>query len=161
MTDIKKYRCLLVGNTKVGKTTFINKIITGKFNPNYIPTIGINVIPLFCQINKNNVIFNIIDIAGLENNRLLGDANFINADCAIIMMTKYSSNMIRKWRNKIEEYSPNIPIAIVINHFQNDKSINNTNYGNKQKIYLSIKNNWIVTEPFIYLFNQLDSQMKS
>lgn len=160
MSEFKIYRCLLVGNGKVGKTTFLEKIITGRFNPNYYPTIGINNTSLFYHINKKNVIFHVFDIAGLEANRSLGDNYFLNADCVIIMLNKYSSNIIKKWKNTIENYNQNIPFVVVINNF--DKQIpsqNYTKYGNNDKIYLSNKNSLNLNEPFIYLYNQLETRM--
>ena len=57
--------CLLLGNSSVGKTTFLNCLI-GKQNQISLSTIGISQSTFLAEVNKNLFYFRITDTAGQE-----------------------------------------------------------------------------------------------
>lgn len=50
----------------LGKTTFVQRHLTGEFRKKYEATIGVNVLPLNFHTNLGEIIFNVWDTAGQE-----------------------------------------------------------------------------------------------
>lgn len=66
MSTINTYKVSIIGDGNVGKTTFIKRLKTGEFEPNYIPTIGENENLLSFYTNYGEIKFSIYDKAGIE-----------------------------------------------------------------------------------------------
>ena len=51
---------------RTGKTTFLKRHVTGQFEKSYVPTIGVEVLPLTFTTNHGPVTFTVWDVAGQE-----------------------------------------------------------------------------------------------
>ena len=60
------FKCLLVGDGGVGKTTFVKRHKTGEFEKKYVATVGAEVIPMDFTTNRGKMIFSVWDTAGQE-----------------------------------------------------------------------------------------------
>ena len=100
----KTFKISLIGDSKVGKTSFVNKLRTGEFEKTTYCTMGLEVRPLYIKVFKSDEVqpifvqLNIWDCAGDEKYRGMGDAYWIKSDAAIVMydISKYEDVMYRK-----------------------------------------------------------------
>ena len=58
------FKCVLVGDGNVGKTTFIEKLLTGTCKNKYYPTFGVEVHPFRFDSTEGQIVFNVWDVAG-------------------------------------------------------------------------------------------------
>ena len=79
-----QFKLVLVGDGGTGKTTFMQRHLTGEFEK-YVTTVGVEVHPLVFHINRGPFKFNGWDTAGQEKFGGLRDGYYIQAQCAIIM----------------------------------------------------------------------------
>ena len=84
-SEIPQFKCLLVGDGGVGKTTFVKRHLTGEFEKKYVATIGVEVHAMPFDTNRGRLIFNVWDTAGQEKFGGLRDGYYIQGQCAIIM----------------------------------------------------------------------------
>ena len=62
------YKVIVIGDPSVGKTSLLTKFSTKKFNTQYIPTVGVNIVKEQLEIAPNNdrILVNLMlwDVAG-------------------------------------------------------------------------------------------------
>ena len=62
------YKVIVIGDHSVGKTSLLTKFSTKKFNTQYIPTVGVNIVKEQLEIasNNNKILVNLMlwDVAG-------------------------------------------------------------------------------------------------
>lgn len=92
------YKIVLIGDGGVGKTTYVNRLVTGDFQKKYLATIGVNIERYICNTTNGEITFNIWDIAGQEWFSGLGDY-WMEAN-AFILMFDLTSNCSFKNLNK-------------------------------------------------------------
>ncbi len=121
--SINRYKVLLVGDSKVGKSTYVNYLLTNNIKENYEPTLGVDVHPFVFNTNYGPIIFDIWDCAGDYKYRGIGSGYYICAHGAIVMYND-ENNYNNEWEVKIKEVCNNIPIVLyeskLINYFYND-----------------------------------------
>jgi GTP-binding nuclear protein Ran len=61
---VHEFKVILVGDGGVGKTTFIRRHLSGKFEKRYIATLGVEVHPVDFHTNYGIIRFNMWDTAG-------------------------------------------------------------------------------------------------
>lgn len=69
-----EYKCLILGDKGVGKSSFIERHLSGNFFEEYTPTNSLRITPLRFQTNQGDVTFRVYDY-GYDS----------KPDCAIIM----------------------------------------------------------------------------
>lgn len=110
------YKLCVIGDAKVGKTTYVNRILTGDFETRYIPTVGVEVRSLTMPTSKGLIVFDIWDCAGDERFAGLRDGYCIMADAAIIMIDRYNATEIdTRIRNFRSVAAPNAPVVVCWN----------------------------------------------
>ena len=138
---IRQYKLVLVGDGRVGKSCYVNRLMVNECTAMYYPTLGVSVYPKyvgfyplipataflapFLPSNRDaeqnaKVCFNIWDCSGTVPFMGLEEGYYQNCDCAIIMFDLTSAEplvQIRKWYNKIRAVRGNIPIVIVGNKY--------------------------------------------
>ena len=122
--DLKKLTsialtAILVGDSNVGKTSIVNKFISGTFEPKAKCTINVEFNTKNLKIDNNLYAdLKIYDTAGQEKYRALTKSYYRNADGIILVfdLTNESSfNKLNKWINDINESTKNIEIILVGN----------------------------------------------
>lgn len=61
-----RYKIVVIGDSGTGKSTFMNRLLTGKFTSTYKPTLGVDVFPLVLETNYGSVVFDMWDTAGQD-----------------------------------------------------------------------------------------------
>ena len=123
-------KLVLVGDAKVGKTTYVTKLTTNQFTDHYNSTMGVRV----DITKKENKSWNLWDFAGNPLLAGLGERHYIQAKGAFIFcdITNMSSiTSIFSWEEKIRRVIENAPIVIIVTHY--DKYNANSPYNNEFK----------------------------
>lgn len=106
-------KCLLVGDSGVGKSALIRKLKADEFIENHIPTVGVEVHPVVIE----NVKINVWDCAG--------DERYVSqGDCAIIVYDKNPEN-VNMWKKAIIKACGYIPIVVCKNKEDEECKIHN------------------------------------
>ena len=98
----RSFKIVLVGNTGVGKTTFIERIKVGTFNKKYVSTIGVDVVSISFNSNIGKITFEVWDTAGQEKLMGLGDGYYVNSRGAIVMFD--TTNVLSY--NNVSSFTP-------------------------------------------------------
>ena len=77
-------KIVLIGDTQVGKSSIVNRLVKGKFEDNCAPTIGAALQNYLVQTATGNVQMQIWDTAGQEKFRSLAPMYYRTASVAII-----------------------------------------------------------------------------
>ena len=110
MTDssetIISYKILILGDTEVGKTSFILRFCDNTFPEESITTIGIDTKTKFIKFEEKKIQLVIWDTAGQERFRSIAKNSIKGADGILIMYAvdnKKSFDAIKKWINNIKD----------------------------------------------------------
>ena len=114
VTPIPTLKVCVIGASGVGKTTWVKRMTTGDFTWKHVPTLGVQVDPLTLRTNHGPIIFNLWDVAGLDEYRGLGDAYFIQAQGAILFLTSDVEDNKRRLLEFRRITSENTPVVCVI-----------------------------------------------
>jgi small GTP-binding protein len=136
------YNIILLGDPRVGKSSFMHRVCTDTFSSSYISTIAKDF-----QIYKSDYIIH--DTSGSERFRAIAEVYYKYADGAIIIfdVTNESTfHSIEKWRARIlDKVRQNIPIIVIGNKIDSPN-----NHKRQSKIeYISCKNGNIDIEAFL------------
>lgn len=116
-----QFKIVLVGSGSVGKTTYLNRLLTGEFIRNYVATLGVEVHPLSFYTNNENyptISFTVWDCAGQNKFQGLKDGYYVNADGMIAMFdvtSKHSFSEIVESDCWTSVFLQNIPHILVGN----------------------------------------------
>lgn len=154
MIPIGRRKIVLVGKEGSGKTTFVERILKGYFNPKYDATLGVSI------NNLPNTLKYIWDCAGQDKFSGLGEEYWKNADFFIIMIdctTKNSLYFSYRLFTRIRELYYNAHVIFCLNKIDSiDKciSINDIiDEPNTSKFEISVKMNFNCTEVIQFLYN--------
>ena len=75
----------LIGNSSVGKTSLIRRFVDGKFDDNYMSTIGVDYFEKNININNMTIKLIIQDTSGQERFRSIAKSYFKNVDGIILV----------------------------------------------------------------------------
>lgn len=158
----KTFKCVLIGNGGVGKTTFIERHVNGAFRKKYIPTLGVEVHPLAFNTPDGKIIFNMWDCAGQEKFMGLRKGYWKEANCAIVMFDLTSKNSFKssvEWYNDFKELYPNVPVVVLGSKSDiNDKHVSNEDVSSAfpglEYVEVSTKLQHNMNSPFFALIKQ-------
>merc|ERR1712054_316743 len=162
--EVPHFKCLLVGDGGVGKTTFVKRHVTGEFEKKYVATIGVEVHPLNFDTNRGRICFNVWDTAGQEKFGGLRDGYYIQGQCAIIMFDvtgRITYKNVPVWYRDLMRVCENIPIVLVGNKVDvkdrkvKAKTITFHRKKNLQYYDISAKSNYNFEKPFLWLARKL------
>ncbi|KAH8334893.1 hypothetical protein KR074_000805 [Drosophila pseudoananassae] len=156
------YKCLLLGNTEVGKSTFMRLLATGNFTKYHVPTKGLVVHTLPLETNYQNVALQLWDVAGDCQHGGLHNGYFFHAQCAIIMFDRsdmMSAASVVEWVRELEAIcGPDLPVVICgnkadLNPFPREVMLRRR--GNFEYCEISCKAAWNLKEPLELLLRRL------
>merc|ERR1719498_1368853 len=162
--EVPQFKCLLVGDGGVGKTTFVKRHVTGEFEKKYVATIGVEVHPLKFDTNRATLQFNVWDTAGQEKFGGLRDGYYIQGQCAIIMFdvtSRISYKNVGIWYRDLVRVCESIPIVLVGNKVdvkERKVKVKQINFHRKKNLNyydISAKSNFNYEKPFLSLAKKL------
>jgi GTP-binding nuclear protein Ran len=104
----KTYKLCLVGDGGVGKTTYLNRLLSDNFTSSYTPTMGLEIHPFTYQ---QNLKFHIWDFAGKKFSYY--DYNN-DKDAFIVFFDVTKRNSYKNCEKWIEQYKIINPLAIFV-----------------------------------------------
>ena len=126
------FKIITLGDSGVGKTSIINKYITGNYLDNVTSTLGVNFSYKKLKINKTQkIMLKLIDTCGQEKYRALSKSYFKNTDGVLFVFglnDKESFDNIKEWMECFNKECTieNVPKVLVGNKcdLEIDKELN-------------------------------------
>ncbi|XP_027712233.1 EF-hand calcium-binding domain-containing protein 4B isoform X2 [Vombatus ursinus] len=119
------FKIVFVGNSSVGKTSFLRRFCDDRFSPGTAATVGLDYQVKTLEVDKSQVALQLWDTAGQERYRCITQQFFRKADGVIVMYDitdKQTFMSIRQWLTSVEEAAgENIPILLLGNKVDNEK----------------------------------------
>ena len=104
--EILSFKILLLGDTEVGKTSYILRFCDDKFSENSLTTIGLDTKTKYIKVNDKKIQLIIWDSAGQERFKSIAKNTFKGAHGLILMYAvnkKKTFRAIKEWLNNIKE----------------------------------------------------------
>jgi Ras-related protein Rab-6A len=123
MSRIIRYKMVLFGDSRVGKTSLVERFIHDKFEESYISTLGYNVYEKQIPYKDSIVSLMIWDIGGQEKFRDLRKRYAEGAHIAFIVFdvtNKESFLNVTTWRKDLEEFAKKAPFILIGNKMDLD-----------------------------------------
>lgn len=115
-----KGKCVIVGDSAVGKTSLISCFVEQKFPNDYLPTIGTNL--YLKEVRpRDNIIFQLTcwDIAGEKKWNVMRKLYYKGATGAFIVADlsrqETFDSVKNYWNPEIKQYCPGIPVILLAN----------------------------------------------
>ena len=108
-------RIILLGESNAGKTTLMNRLISGKFRENEQPTIGVD---FGTKKTQEDMMLSIFDLAGQERFRTVTRAYYRHTAAAVLVcdISKLESlEKLEYWVAQAREHSGDVPFYLAIN----------------------------------------------
>jgi small GTP-binding protein len=96
-------KVVIVGDTRVGKTSLLSRLVTGKFQMEVAPTIGAAIQSQTIATTKGIATLQIWDTAGQEKYRALAPMYYRNAQAVILVFDVTNANSFRRLSEWIAE----------------------------------------------------------
>lgn len=106
LISLGSLRVVLLGDSSVGKTAFLNRYFKNTFNENFLSTIGIDDETTFIKVNNDLYKLTVWDTAGQERFRALPKKYYQNADGILLLFdvtNQESFANIKSWMKDINE----------------------------------------------------------
>lgn len=147
--EAKRYKVILVGDSNVGKSTYVNYLLTNKFTEEYSQTFGADVYPYVFNSNYGPIIFEFWDCAGKYENRGIDSGYYISANGAIIMYNDESAPYCSEFEEKVRSVCDDIPTILCKNssNIDTDSTLPNCS--------IDIKNKVNIYKPIVLLAKKL------
>lgn len=124
-TPDRLFKIVFVGDSAVGKTSFLRRICEARFSPGMAATVGIDYRVKTVTVDNAQVALQLWDTAGQERYRCVTQQFFRKADGVVVMYdltAKQSFLSIRQWLSSVEEaVGDRIPVLLLGNKLDNEK----------------------------------------
>ncbi|MCK5614294.1 GTP-binding protein, partial [Candidatus Pacearchaeota archaeon] len=114
-----KYKIILAGDGAVGKTSLINRFVTGAFAGDYKATIGVAIASKSLVVKDQEVSLQIWDIAGQTLFREFRKKFYLRAQGALLVfdltVPKSLDNLHLSWIKDIHQITGEIPSVLIGN----------------------------------------------
>lgn len=107
-----QFKIVIVGNGCVGKSTYVNRLITSSFREKYVPKLGVEVDSIHLNSNYGKIVFNVWDVAGIDKYGGLKEGYYVLANGVLVMYDITESDgdalqHVRKWVNSVSSFLNN------------------------------------------------------
>lgn len=163
------YKILILGNSSVGKTSFLIRFCDDKFDSDTLTTVGVDYKKKFIKKNGQKIKLHICDTAGQERFRAIAKNLYKNADGIILMYdisNKKSFKDIKDWIISIKDNIDFNKIGLVIVgnkiDLETERVIDEEMRKDLEKkenikvLETSVKNNINVNDVFIELIDRME-----
>nr|XP_051706178.1 EF-hand calcium-binding domain-containing protein 4B isoform X2 [Oryctolagus cuniculus] len=124
-TPDRLFKIVFVGNSAVGKTSFLRRFCEDCFSPGMVATVGIDYRVKTVTVDGAQVALQLWDTAGQERYRCITQQFFRKADGVIIMYdltAKQSFLSVRQWLSNVEDaVGDRVPVLLLGNKLDNEK----------------------------------------
>lgn len=124
-TPDRVFKIVFVGDSAVGKTSFLRRLCEARFSPGMAATVGIDYRVKTVTVDNAQVALQLWDTAGQERYRCISQQFFRKADGVVVMYdltAKQSFLSIRQWLSSVEEaVGDRIPVLLLGNKLDNEK----------------------------------------
>ena len=160
-----KVNTIIIGDSKVGKTSIINRLIHDKFSDKVDITLGVNYNVKLIDMLKYKVKFQLWDTSGLESYRAIGRSYYRDADIILLVfdlskiMNIYSK--LESWIEDFRSLNKNAEIYLIGNKMDLERKITTNSCMdfaikyNLSYFECSAKNDININEIFISIINDL------
>ena len=117
LSIMQEKKVIFLGNSSVGKTSIINKLLTGDFDENVTPTIGVAFTSQRYENQKHNVCITYWDTAGQEQYRNIVPMFYRGSNIAVIVFDVSIETDFADcdyWINGIYEHCDSKPEIIIV-----------------------------------------------
>ncbi|XP_064265981.1 EF-hand calcium-binding domain-containing protein 4B [Passer domesticus] len=119
------FKIVFVGNSSVGKTSFLRRFCEDRFFPGTAATVGVDYNVRTVTVDRTQVVLQLWDTAGQERYRSITKQFFRKADGVIVMYditAKDTFTAVKQWLISIEEATgENMPVLLLGNKTDNEK----------------------------------------
>nr|XP_004610661.1 unnamed protein product [Sorex araneus] len=119
------FKIVLVGNSSVGKTSFLRRFCEDRFSPGMAATVGIDYRVKTVTVDNSRVALQLWDTAGQERYRCITQQFFRKADGVIVMYdltARQSFLSVRQWLSTVEEaVGDHLPVLLLGNKIDIEK----------------------------------------
>ncbi|KAM7129946.1 EF-hand calcium-binding domain-containing protein 4B [Ciconia maguari] len=119
------FKIIFVGNSSVGKTSFLRRFCEDCFFPGTAATVGVDYNVKTITVDNTQVALQLWDTAGQERYRSITKQFFRKADGVIVMYditAKDTFTAVKQWLISIEETTgENVPVLLLGNKTDNEK----------------------------------------
>ncbi|XP_033647494.1 ras-related protein Rab-7L1-like isoform X2 [Asterias rubens] len=174
----KLFKVIIVGDSRVGKTAFVDRYVHNRFNDNYKTTVGVDFALKKIQRSEDELIrVQLWDIAGQERFSSLTRVYYKDASACVIMFDVTSIKSFEhvvRWKNDVDskvflrDMSP-VPCLLLGNksdldeHKVSDEEVKamsqDHNFVGWSKI--SVKDSYNVEEPMMFLVEEVVARLQS
>ncbi|XP_035314204.1 EF-hand calcium-binding domain-containing protein 4B isoform X1 [Cricetulus griseus] len=124
-TPDRLFKIVFVGDSAVGKTSFLRRLCEARFSPGKAGPAGIDYRVKTVTVDNTRVALQLWDTAGQERYRCVTQQFFRKADGVVVMYdltAKQSFLSIRQWLSSVEEaVGDPIPVLLLGNKLDNEK----------------------------------------
>ena len=179
MTDNKggyydvKYKIMVLGESKVGKTSLIKRYTKDQFGGVYLTTVGMDFQDKIIEIEDKKVRLQVWDTAGQERFRNVTKSYFQSSQGLLVVYDITDNESFQKinfWMENIKNNAPeNVKLILVGNKcdLANERKVTIEDGENKARYYnikffeSSAKDGTNVNELFFYLANEIYQDEKT
>ncbi|XP_009984580.1 PREDICTED: ras-related protein Rab-44-like, partial [Tauraco erythrolophus] len=119
------FKIIFVGNSSVGKTSFLRRFCEDRFFPGTAATVGVDYNVKTITVDNTQVALQLWDTAGQERYRSITKQFFRKADGVIVMYditAKDTFTAVKQWLISIKEATgENVPVLLLGNKTDNEK----------------------------------------
>ncbi|MEM2145257.1 MAG: GTP-binding protein [Candidatus Jordarchaeaceae archaeon] len=112
------FKTLVVGDGGVGKTSLVRRFATGKFDADYIQTIGVNLLSKIIEVNGKRIKLHLWDTGGQEKFRNLLPRYYEGGRCGLVVYDVTKPLTLKKciwWVGEVIKHCGKIPLILVGN----------------------------------------------
>lgn len=160
----KPYKVLLVGDGATGKTSFLTRHLTGRFDPHPTATVGVEMNPVLLHTNRGELCFHCWDTAGHEGFGGMLYQHFAHADAAVLFFdttARQTYHNVLSWHRDVTRACDKIPMILVANKVDapdrevKGKAIRLHRRMGIPMCELSVKSGYNFRKPFLWLARML------
>ncbi|KEG05975.1 small Rab GTP binding protein [Trypanosoma grayi] len=109
----KKYKVVLLGDSGVGKSSLVQRLVKDEWNENQNSTVGASFFRYSCPVDDTAVNFDIWDTAGQERYKSLASMYYRGAAAALVVYELPSYETFERAKYWVRELAANSPETII------------------------------------------------